>query len=326
MGVDAERLSLIVFAVSGATGEFGRRRDRAHRAGQLGRRDIPTASRDFCGVLSASYRSPTVAVLGGLGIGVVGSLAAGYSSSGWKDFVVYGVMLAYLLIRGCVPCAAGPVWSRYDARARFRSAIAGVIFVLAVALYPLLWSDSYHVGIGIAAGTLAISAVGMVLLIGFAEQLAIGQPAFSMIGGYANALLCVNYGWDPFVAMVLGAATSMAVAYVIGAPILKLRGFALAMATLALQLMLIVFANQVGFTGGPMGVTGLSKFAVFGLEMTRGTARSSISSGSSFSSRCGSGSTSTVRASAARSGRSPPARRRPGRLPSASPATRCRCS
>ena len=149
-----------------------------------------------------------------------------------------------------------------------RSTIAGVIFVLAVALYPLLWSDSYHVGIGIAAGTLAISAVGMVLLIGFAEQLAIGQPAFSMIGGYANALLCVNYGWDPFVAMVLGAATSMAVAYVIAAPILKLRGFALAMATLALQLMLIVFANEVGFTGGPMGVTGLSKFAVFGLEMT----------------------------------------------------------
>jgi ABC-type branched-subunit amino acid transport system ATPase component/ABC-type branched-subunit amino acid transport system permease subunit len=149
-----------------------------------------------------------------------------------------------------------------------RSAIAGVIFVMIVALYPLLLPDSYHVGIGIAAGTLAISAVGMVLLIGFAEQLAIGQPAFSMIGGYANALLCVNYGWDPFVAMVVGAAASMAVAYIIAAPILKLRGFALAMATLALQLMLIVFANEVGFTGGPMGVTGLSKFAIFGVTMT----------------------------------------------------------
>jgi len=41
-------------------------------------------------------------VLGGLGIGVIESLGAGYVSSGWKDFIVYGVMLAYLLIRGGV--------------------------------------------------------------------------------------------------------------------------------------------------------------------------------------------------------------------------------
>jgi ABC-type branched-subunit amino acid transport system ATPase component/ABC-type branched-subunit amino acid transport system permease subunit len=150
-----------------------------------------------------------------------------------------------------------------------RSLVAALVFVVAVAAYPLLWPDSYHLGIGIAAGTLAISAVGMVLLIGFAEQLAIGQPAFSMIGGYANALLCVNDGWDPFLAMLLGAAVSMVIAYVIAAPILKLRGFALAMATLALQLMLIVFANEVGFTGGPMGVTGVPKFAILGLVMTQ---------------------------------------------------------
>jgi branched-chain amino acid transport system permease protein len=50
----------------------------------------------------ASYRSPSIAVLGGLGIGVVESMAAGYLSSGWKDFVVYGAMLAYLLVRGGV--------------------------------------------------------------------------------------------------------------------------------------------------------------------------------------------------------------------------------
>jgi branched-chain amino acid transport system permease protein len=148
------------------------------------------------------------------------------------------------------------------------SFVAAAIAILLIVAYPLLLPDSYHLGIGVAAGTLAISAVGMVLLIGFAEQLAIGQPAFSVIGGYANALLCVNYGWDPFAALVAGALLSMIIAYVIAAPILKLRGFALAMATLALQLMLIVFANEVDFTGGPMGVTGLPKFAVFGYTMT----------------------------------------------------------
>jgi branched-subunit amino acid ABC-type transport system permease component len=101
MGVDAERLSLIVFAVSGATGAL---------AGAV-ITPIVLASWDagisysikgFLGALLASYRSPSIAVLGGLGIGVVESMAAGYLSSGWKDFVVYGAMLAYLLVRGGV--------------------------------------------------------------------------------------------------------------------------------------------------------------------------------------------------------------------------------
>jgi branched-chain amino acid transport system permease protein len=101
MGVDAERLRVIVFAVSGATGAL---------AGAV-ITPIVLASWDagisysikgFLGALLASFRSPTLAVAGGLGIGVIESLGAGYVSSGWKDFIVYGVMLVYLLIRGGV--------------------------------------------------------------------------------------------------------------------------------------------------------------------------------------------------------------------------------
>ena len=56
----------------------------------------------FIGAILGGLRSPTIAVLGGLGIGVLESLAAGYVSSGWKDAIVYGVLLAYLLVRGGV--------------------------------------------------------------------------------------------------------------------------------------------------------------------------------------------------------------------------------
>ena len=82
----------------------------------------------------------------------------------------------------------------------YKSAIATALFVAAVVLYPLCFPDSYHLGVGISAGAMAVSTVGVVLLLGLAHQLAIGQAAFSMIGGYANAILCVRYGWDPFVA------------------------------------------------------------------------------------------------------------------------------
>jgi branched-chain amino acid transport system permease protein len=150
---------------------------------------------------------------------------------------------------------------------RRKPAIAAGLFAVAVLVYPFAFADSYHLGIGISAGAMAVSTVGVVLLLGLAHQLAIGQAAFSMVGGYANAILCVRYGWDPFVAMLAGAVMAMALAYVIGAPILKLRGFVLAMATLALHLMLIVVAVELPFTGGPMGVTGIPKFSVFGFSL-----------------------------------------------------------
>jgi branched-chain amino acid transport system permease protein len=101
MGVDAERLTLTVFAVAGAS---------AALAGVV-ITPIVLASWDagiayglkgFVGAILGNFRSPLVAVLGGLGIGVLESFAAGYVSSGYKDAMVYGVLLAYLLIRGGV--------------------------------------------------------------------------------------------------------------------------------------------------------------------------------------------------------------------------------
>jgi branched-chain amino acid transport system permease protein len=101
MGVDAERLTLLVFAVAGAT---------AALAGAviapivLATWDagIAYGLKGFVGAILGSFRSPLVAVLGGLGIGILESFAAGYVSSGYKDAIVYGVLLAYLLARGGV--------------------------------------------------------------------------------------------------------------------------------------------------------------------------------------------------------------------------------
>jgi len=56
----------------------------------------------FIGAILGGMRSPAIAVAGGLGIGIIESFAAGYISSGYKDAIVYGVLIAYLLLRGGV--------------------------------------------------------------------------------------------------------------------------------------------------------------------------------------------------------------------------------
>jgi branched-chain amino acid transport system permease protein len=101
MGVNAERLRVIVFAVSGAVGAL---------AGAvvtpivLSSWDagVSYGVKGFVGAIIGGFRSPMMAVAGGLGIGLIEAFGAGYISSGWKDFIVYGLLLAYLLIRGGV--------------------------------------------------------------------------------------------------------------------------------------------------------------------------------------------------------------------------------
>lgn len=149
-----------------------------------------------------------------------------------------------------------------------KSTLALIAFLVLVGAYPLVFSNGYEIGVGITAGALAIGAVGFVLLLGYAHQLAAGQPAFCMIGGYASAILCVKFGWDPMAALIVGALLSMAIAYPIAAPMLKLRGFVLVMGSLAFQLICVVVAFELPFTGGAMGTYGIPRFAIFGLALT----------------------------------------------------------
>jgi ABC-type branched-subunit amino acid transport system ATPase component/ABC-type branched-subunit amino acid transport system permease subunit len=145
--------------------------------------------------------------------------------------------------------------------------IGMAIFILCVLVYPFAFKGQYPLGIGIITGALAAGTVGFVLLLGYAQQLALGQAGFCMVGGYASAILCVNYKWDPLAALLAGALVAMATAWAIAAPILKLRGFVLAMASLALHLILIVVALELPFTGGALGTYGIPKFALFGLPL-----------------------------------------------------------
>ena len=141
--------------------------------------------------------------------------------------------------------------------------LAVILFVVAVIIYPLFFHDAYALGAAISAAGFAVGAVGLVLLLGLAHQLAIGQAAFYMIGGYGSAILTTRYGWDAASAMIASALCALLVAYVVGGPILRLRGFVLAIASLALQLLFIALAIMlVDVTGGSSGIPAVPHFSV----------------------------------------------------------------
>lgn len=87
--------------------------------------------------------------------------------------------------------------------------------------------------------------------------LSLANAAFMGIGAYAAALLTLNLGWAfPAVLLVGGVAPAL-VALIIGAPVLRLSGVYLAMATLAFGEVVRITVLNLEITGGPEGLNGI---------------------------------------------------------------------
>jgi branched-chain amino acid transport system permease protein len=115
--------------------------------------------------------------------------------------------------------------------------IAPLALLLAMAFgVPLLHSDYLLNAILIPFLTLSLAALGLNLLTGYAGQVSLGSAAFMAVGAFAayNFVLRVP-GLPLLAAFALAGLTSAAIGIVFGLPSLRLRGFYLAVSTLATQ-------------------------------------------------------------------------------------------
>jgi branched-chain amino acid transport system permease protein len=124
-------------------------------------------------------------------------------------------------------------------------------------------SGGYLVSVLQFALIYAVLVTGLNIFMGFTGQVSFGHNAFAAIGGYTSAVLTATYGWEPLPAGLLGLAGALACAFIIGYPVLRLRGHYLAMATLAIGLI----AYEVGVewepvTHGYMGISGIPPLGI----------------------------------------------------------------
>ena len=126
---------------------------------------------------------------------------------------------------------------------------------LVIAVLPLFLPNRFYYDVAILVGINALAVVGLNLLIGYAGQISLGHAGFVGLGAYASAVLPAHAGVPPILAPPIGALLVAALAFVIGRPILRLRGHYLAMATLGMGILIfMVIANERAFTGGPDGM------------------------------------------------------------------------
>jgi branched-chain amino acid transport system permease protein len=101
-----------------------------------------------------------------------------------------------------------------------------------------------------------ISAAGLNLLTGLAGQVSLGQAAFMAIGGYVAAAVHRYAELDLIVSLPLGMLSAAVVGFLIGIPSLRLRGFYLALTTLALHFAVAFAANKFQLLAGGTAATG----------------------------------------------------------------------
>lgn len=130
-----------------------------------------------------------------------------------------------------------------------------VVAALIVTL-PLFFPSAYYYRIGVLVFIFALAVVGLNLLMGFAGQVSLGHAGFLGIGAYSVAIGPVHLGAPSWLCLFGGALLSGAIAFLVGRPILRLKGHYLAVATLGLGLLIaIVLTNEARWTGGPDGMS-----------------------------------------------------------------------
>ena len=144
-------------------------------------------------------------------------------------------------------------------------AVLGIV----LALLPVYLPNNYQVSIMAFIALNTILTVGLSLLMGYAGQISLGHAVFYGMGGYSTGLFALKLGWSPLAAMAAGAILTGIIAYLIGIPILRLKGNYLAMATLGLNVIFTLFlSQQTDWTGGPNGLSGIPKLAVGDFKIT----------------------------------------------------------
>ncbi len=147
------------------------------------------------------------------------------------------------------------------------------ILLLAFVAVPLLASRYWLDTIMLPFLVFSIAALGLNILTGYAGQLSLGTGGFMACGAFAAYKLATAFpGLDIVLVFMLAGLITAGVGILFGLPSLRIKGFYLAVATLAAQFFLVWLFNKLPwFTNySPSGVISAPPRAAFGLVFVTG--------------------------------------------------------
>src|SRR6185295_9988081 len=147
----------------------------------------------------------------------------------------------------------------------------GLLLIVAVVVVPLIGNQYWLSAIITPFLIAALAALGLNILTGYAGQLSLGTAAFMAIGAFMayNAELRIP-GMPIIGSFIIGGLCAAAVGVVFGLPSLRIKGFYLAVATLACQFFVLWAINRVPWFSNhsTSGVITAQKIEILGYDVT----------------------------------------------------------
>ena len=129
-----------------------------------------------------------------------------------------------------------------------------IVFII-LALIPVISHGEFFVSTLCLSVIWAIMGIGWNVIGGYAGQVSNGHAMYFAIGAYVGALGLKWFNMTPWVTMWVGVIISMALAFLIGYPLLRLRGHYFAIATMAIVECVRIICTNWDLIGGATGVS-----------------------------------------------------------------------
>ncbi|KAJ57539.1 ABC transporter permease [Actibacterium mucosum KCTC 23349] len=146
-----------------------------------------------------------------------------------------------------------------------------VVLAVAFGIIPFIINDYWANAVFVPFLIYAIAAIGLNILTGYCGQVSLGTGGFMAVGAYACYKLMTGFPEISIVLHILGAGfVTAGVGVLFGLPSLRIKGFYLAVATLAAQFFLVWLFNKVPwfYNNSASGQISAPERTVFGVPVT----------------------------------------------------------
>jgi branched-chain amino acid transport system permease protein len=229
----------------------------------------------YAAAMLGKLKSLPLTFAGAMGLGLTNAYAVGYLPTGspiWgldpgglKAVIPTLFLFAIIVLMPQAQLRVGQVKGIVSAPvpSLMKSALWGVLLVVAVAVMSLSFADSDLLLLGTGA-TFAIMMLSLVLLTGYGGHVSLAQFTFAGVGALAYAKLDM----PNLIGLVLAGLIASGVGALVALPVLRLTGLYLALSTLAFAQLMDKLIFQADFAFKFNGILEVERMSILGIQVS----------------------------------------------------------
>jgi len=157
-----------------------------------------------------------------------------------------------------------PTPSTPATRTRLKVAALAAALIALVALPPFAEPYVLHVAIVVLMNVVYAEALYVIMRMGY---LSFGHAGYIALGAYTSALLSTKLDVSVWLGFLAGGVVAAALAWLLGAVTLKLRGIYFSLSVFAFAEVVNAVFRAFDFFGGPAGIAGVPRPMFFGMRL-----------------------------------------------------------